>query len=250
LHIESSWLDTVAPALSDVSIPTSGTVGVPINVSASATDRLSAVTLTWNFGDGDEAVGGAVSHTYRRGGNFTVSVTATDSVGNATVASGTVVIPPVIDFGLGGGPPAIGAPLGPSTAAGPQINGLRLSRSSFRSARSGPPVRPAFSSLHAWTRVSYTLSADAKVRFVFEKPRLGRRSGARCVKPGPSNRGHKSCVRYLSVPGGFTRTRITGEDRFTFTGRLLGHRLKAGRYRLVAQAAGGGLARHVNFLIR
>jgi hypothetical protein len=249
-RIESAWLDAVAPVLVQVRIPATGTVGVPIKVAAAATDRLSAVAFSWNFGDGGTAAGALASHTYLRGGTFTVTVTATDGGGNTDTASGTVVVPALSSAGTTG---TIGAPFGPGSAAGPQITGLRLSRSSFRPAKTGGPVRVASASKKAWTRVSYTLSAPGIVRFVFEKPRLGRRSGKKCVAPTKSNRGHKSCVRYVGVRGAFTRRRIAGPDRFTFTGRLLGHRLKAGRYRLVAQAAGAGGAgfpKHVNFLIR
>jgi hypothetical protein len=53
------------------------------------------------------------------------------------------------------------------------------------------------------------------------------RSPHRLDKPRPS----PTCGAPF---GSFTRTRPAGADRFTFTGRLTGHPLKPGRYRLVA----------------
>jgi hypothetical protein len=88
--------------------------------------------------------------------------------------------------------------------------------------------------------VTYSLSIPAKVTFSFERPRAGRRSGPRCAKPAPSNRRGKPCIRYVAVKGSFSRTRPRGADRFTFTGRLLGHALTAGSYRLVATASANG----------
>jgi PKD repeat protein len=249
-RIESAWLDSVAPQFTGVSIPTAGRVGVPVSVSASAVDRLSAITFAWDFGDGGTAPGGSASHTYRAGGTYTVTVTATDGAGNASTARGTLVVP-AVPGSLGGG--GLRGPFGFGTADGPQILGLHLSRTSFRAARSGRAVRPAIASLRRWTRVSYTLSAAAQVRFAFERVRIGRRSGSRCVTPTRGNRSHKSCLRYIPMHGLISRKRGRGGDRFTFTGRLNGHRLKVGRYRLVTQARGGGktgFAKRATFRIR
>jgi len=225
-RVEAARLDAVAPAFTSVSIPNSGRVGTPVQVSATATDRLSTPVLTWSFGDGGAATGGTASHTYTRGGTFTISVTATDAVGNTAVATDTIVVPPVPGSGGAGG--------SPGAAAAVKVTGLRLSRSVFRPASRGASVRPASAAAKAWTRVTYTVSESATVRFSFERPRFGRRVGAGCFKPTAANRSHKSCIRYVAVKGTFSRKRPKGGDRFTFTGRLLGHRLSPGRYRIVA----------------
>jgi hypothetical protein len=62
----------------------------------------------------------------------------------------------------------------------------------------------------------------------------------RCVKPTRSNRTHKRCTRFVAVSGSFTRTRPAGADRFTFTGRMAGHLLTPGRYRLIATPTANG----------
>jgi hypothetical protein len=222
---------------------------VPVQVSATATDRLSSPTLSWTFGDGGQATGGTASHTYARGGTFTVTVRATDTGGNVATATDTIVIPPVPGSGGAGGGGA-----GAGDAAGLEVTGLRLSRAVFRAATRGGSVKPASAAAKSWTRVTYTVSAASRVQFSFERPRNGRRVGARCAKPTAGNRSHKSCTRYIAVKGSFSRKRPRGGDRFTFTGRLLGHRLSVGRYRLVAtpftNSGAKGTAGRASFRIR
>jgi PKD domain len=221
-RIESAALDTVAPALT-VSIPSSGIQDVPVTVLAAAADRLSTPAITWSFGDGASATGARASHAFARGGTFTVTATATDGGANTTSVSGAITIPPI-----------------PATGPDPRltINDLQVSPAAFRAATKGPSVKSG--SLKPWTRVTYSLNVPAKVRFSFERPRAGRRAGSRCAKPAPSNRRGRACTRYVAVKGGFSRTRPRGADRFTFTGRLLGRRLAAGGYRLVAKASANG----------
>jgi hypothetical protein len=55
-----------------------------------------------------------------------------------------------------------------------------------------------------------------------------------------SNRTRKRCTRFMAVRGSFSRTRPAGADRFGFTGRLTGHALKPGPYRLVATPTANG----------
>jgi hypothetical protein len=221
-RLESAALDTVAPVLT-ANIPSSGIQDVPVNVSATATDRLSGVTFTWNFGDGATGAGATTSHAFTRSGTFTVTATATDAGNNAASVSKSITIPPI-----------------PATGPDPRlaINNLRISPNAFRAATKGPAVKSG--KLKPWTRVTYSLNVPATVKFTFERPRVGRRAGSRCAKPAPSNRGGRRCVRYVAVKGSFSRKRPAGGDRFTFTGRINGHRLARGRYRLVARASARG----------
>jgi hypothetical protein len=85
-----------------------------------------------------------------------------------------------------------------------------------------------------------TLNIAAKARFTIQRATSGRTLSGRCVKSTRSNRTRKSCTRFVAVSGGFTRTRAAGADRFTFTGRLTGHALTPGRYRLIATPAANG----------
>ena len=52
-------------------------------MAAAATDRVSPVSMSWSFGDGGIATGGAVAHAFGAPGAFTVTATATDAAGNA-----------------------------------------------------------------------------------------------------------------------------------------------------------------------
>jgi pimeloyl-ACP methyl ester carboxylesterase len=117
----------------------------------------------------------------------------------------------------------------------PAVAGLRLSPSTFRAARTGPPVRGA--SVPTATRVSYTLNVPARVRLSVQRSGRGREAGGRCLA---SNRRGPPCTRFVSVRGSFTRDRPAGADGFTFTGRIAGRALRQGRYRLMATPSANG----------
>ena len=127
----------------------------------------------------------------------------------------------------------------------PRLSKLRVSPRAFRA-----PARPGRSvggSARSGTRVRYTLSAPANVRFTVARLRVGRRVGGRCVPAVARNRRSRNCTRAVRVRGGFGRSRPAGSDRFTFTGRLAGRPLRPGHYRLIATPAGG---RAVTVLVR
>ncbi len=92
--VRSRVLDHVAPDLLDVSVPTQAVATVPVSMSAAGTDALSAVTLTWTFGDGHSASGATVSHAFEARGQHEVTVTATDAAGNQTHAARTLTVDP------------------------------------------------------------------------------------------------------------------------------------------------------------
>ncbi|HEV2119762.1 MAG TPA: PKD domain-containing protein [Candidatus Bathyarchaeia archaeon] len=72
-------------------VPTTGTVGSAVSVSATATGGTSPYTFSWDFGDGSAVVMGAtVSHTYTAKNTFVVKVTVTDA--NSVTASNTASI--------------------------------------------------------------------------------------------------------------------------------------------------------------
>jgi hypothetical protein len=64
----------------------------------------------------------------------------------------------------------------------------------------------------------------------------GRRVRGRCVRPTRANRGRPRCKRYRRLRGSFNHTGTAGLNRFKFTGRLAGRRLRRGNHRLVATA--------------
>jgi hypothetical protein len=115
----------------------------------------------------------------------------------------------------------------PPTA--PRLTRLSLRPARFRAARSRRARRGG-------TRVRFRLSEAATVRFRVQKPLRGRRVGKRCARPRRSNRGKRRCTRWVTLRGSFTRAGKQGRNSFKFRGRLRGHRLRRGRYRLRARA--------------
>jgi len=80
--------DGSGPLLRSLSVPRIGRTGEHLRFAVSPVDVWSRVVKTyWTFGDGRWATGQRVTHTFRRAGRFTVTITATDSLGHATTAS-------------------------------------------------------------------------------------------------------------------------------------------------------------------
>lgn len=84
--------DNSPPQLSNLNVPATAVAGTAFDVSASVFDTFSAVSTKWDFGDGTTAEGTAVGHSYGVAGTYTVKVTATDAVGNATSAERTIQV--------------------------------------------------------------------------------------------------------------------------------------------------------------
>lgn len=111
------------PQLSDVDVPASAAMDDPLALSVSARSAFATVAqTTWDFGDGSPlASGTSVSHAYAAAGSYTVTITATDSVGNATQARRQVTVaspPPTTPPGGGtppGGTPPVTTPPGGTT---------------------------------------------------------------------------------------------------------------------------------------
>jgi PKD domain len=90
---EASLLDAAGPVLKSLSIPATATVGVPTTFSVAPSDQLSEPsTASWSFGDASTASGASVTHTFVNPGTYSVSVTATDAVGNSTTKTGEIVV--------------------------------------------------------------------------------------------------------------------------------------------------------------
>jgi hypothetical protein len=85
-------LDSTPPAVSAISVPASGTAGTPVSMSASASDQWGPATVSFAFGDGATQTGSPAGHTYAAGGNYQVTVTATDAGGNQTSATRSISI--------------------------------------------------------------------------------------------------------------------------------------------------------------
>ncbi len=89
-----SAFDAAAPTLTALTVPSSGTLGQPVAMAATATDRWSPVSLSWAFGDGGTALGEAVTHTFGSPGAFAATVTAADGAGNASSDTRSILVTP------------------------------------------------------------------------------------------------------------------------------------------------------------
>jgi hypothetical protein len=92
--VAAAAFQAAGPQLSDVSVPASGVPGARLAFSADARSTFATVAqTTWDFGDGSPpAAGVAVEHDYARAGDYTVTITSVDSVGNATQATRQVSV--------------------------------------------------------------------------------------------------------------------------------------------------------------
>ena len=97
-------------------------------------------------------------------------------------------------------------------------------------------------------KISYTLSAPDSVTFTLERKTSGRMVNGKCVTPTSKNKKHSGCTTLTAVRGSIDQTGKAGANSFTFTGRIAGHRLQPGTYRLTATPA-GGRPEHVSFAI-
>jgi hypothetical protein len=111
---------------------------------------------------------------------------------------------------------------------------------------SGPSIIAAKS---RGTLISYTDTQSATTVFTVQRAiGTGVISHGKCVKPSAKHKGRK-CTRYQKV-GRFKHADAAGLNRFRFTGRVGGKRLRRGRYRLISRpvnAAGKAGPSHTNF---
>lgn len=92
--VQAAGYDADVPQLRGVSIPAGGTVGIPVQFSASPFDIWPISATLFSFGDGASAPGTSVSHVYAAPGVYPVTVTAADSAGTTVAAGGSIAIRP------------------------------------------------------------------------------------------------------------------------------------------------------------
>jgi hypothetical protein len=133
---------------------------------------------------------------------------------------------------------------GGGTVGAPALTAFDVVRAAFLAAARGPSVRAA---AKVGTRVDYSLSAAAAVKFTVERRGAGRKVRGKCRPRTAANQGRKRCD--LRLKGSFTHNGAAGANSFLFTGRLRGRKLAPGRYNLVAKPAGAAKATRTKFKI-
>ena len=86
--VQWAGYDADPPQLSQVSIPSTAKVADTVQFSASASDVWPVGKPSFDFGDGGQADGNAVSHVYSAPGSYPVTVTVADAVGRTATSSG------------------------------------------------------------------------------------------------------------------------------------------------------------------
>jgi hypothetical protein len=114
----------------------------------------------------------------------------------------------------------------------PLIGKPTITPLTFRAATSGPSVLAPTARVGA--TVTFGRFDTASVAFTVQRRLPGRREGKRCVKPTAHNARARRCASYKAVG----RFRFSSQGlftivRFRFTGRVAGHKLKPGSYRLL-----------------
>ncbi len=135
-------------------------------------------------------------------------------------------------------PPASTAPAPAPTAGPPTTSAQDRSR--------GDEVPPAFTRglRLRGGRLRFTLSEAARVTITISQERIGRRVDGRCRAPSRRTRGARRCTRQVLV-GRVRRDARAGANAVRFSGRVVPHRLRPGRFRVVAVArdAAGNVSR-------
>jgi hypothetical protein len=171
--------DASGPDVTLSSAPETATVGSPTAFAADAVDRWSPLgAYTWDFGDAGSAQGSKVSHVYSAPGTYPLTLTVTDSLGNATTLRRTVAVKGVEPSPT----PAAPGSGKPATTPTPPAEPSKTVKIHFRRAYSTPGVARAKAcrgtveltlkaGAHVLKRVSVKLDRRCRFATTFSLPR-------------------------------------------------------------------------------
>jgi PKD domain len=211
--VHARGFDVTPPQLTTVSAPASARAGTPTAFAAQASDVWGPVSFSWSFGDGT-AVGASPSHTFLTAGPHAVTVTATDSAGNASSRNGTVFV--------------TAAPGGNANSR-PTLMKVRQSHAVFRVGTKPTAIAAATKRPPIGTTFRFSLDRAATVTITISRSEPGRRSGKRCVKPTGKLAHNKRCTRSVRA-GVLTRHGKQASNSVAFSGRVGRRALKPGSY--------------------
>ena len=232
---DAAGYDVSPPQLRSLTIPASGTAGTPLDFSVQPFDIWSPVTTSWNF-DGVASDGASQSHVFGDAGDKAVSVTATDSLGNAASANGTVAVTAAPT------PPPSTSPVipVPSDLVAPLVSNYAFSPARFAV---GPKATALTAARRAprGTKIRFRLNEAGTVAITIARQVPGLRSRGRCVvAKRPVKRKPLRCKAFKRM-GTLRRRGASRLNSVAFSGRLGKRALPVGRYRatLVATDAAG-----------
>jgi hypothetical protein len=216
-------LDAAGPRFATVEVREAGHALDVYPFAVEASDAWSTVAATaFDFGDGTTAPGPRAEHAFPNQGERTVTVSATDALGNVSRTTRKFVAAPPLD------------------RTAPVITAAKLDATRFKRTSKETAV---VARTRRGTRFRYTLSEPAQVNIFFERVLMGRMRGKVCVR---GNRRGKKCRVYEPV-GLITRSHpLAGKVSTAFTGRIVGRSgplkvvdvfFKPGRYRATIVAS-------------
>jgi hypothetical protein len=115
----------------------------------------------------------------------------------------------------------------------PRLSALKITPTAFRAAASGPSIQRQ---ARLGATVTFRLDESATVTFTVQQARSGREVNGHCRPGTRALRKARRCTIWSAVPGRFRIKGRRGTDRLPFSGRIGGHTLDPGHYRLVARA--------------
>ncbi len=84
------------------STPAAPSVGTSVAFAASSTGGTGTISYAWSFGDGTTGTGSTTTHAYTAAGSYTVTLTATDAVGERSSSTVVVTVAAVVKPGGSG----------------------------------------------------------------------------------------------------------------------------------------------------
>lgn len=240
-----SAFDAGGPGVTTASVPTTAAPGQPVTMSATFADLWSGVSPggpTWDFGDGTTATGAQVTHTYATAGTYTITVGATDTLGNKGSATYTITVatpPPPPTSTLPSPTTSTPAPATTSTpppattsttptapaAVKPELTAVKQSAAKWRESGKASKHRP-----QVGTSFSFKLNTTATVRIAVTHSAKGRKSGKKCVQQTTKNTKAKPCSLTVTLTTLTVKGR-SGANKLAYRGAVGKHgKLKPGTY--------------------
>ena len=235
---EVAGYDAAGPALGGLAIPSTGTAGQALSFSVSPFDVWSGLGATqWDFGDGTTALGTNVAHTYAAAGRYTVTVRASDVLGNSSVSSGSVAVAPAAaPVSVAAPPSPAPPPAAPVPNNAPRLTGVSQSHREWRAGSALATISSRRRRAPVGTTFRLTVDQQAKLTLAFTRSATGRRVGGRCVPLTAKNRRAPACALSraagtIALPG------LRGLNSIVFAGRVsTSKRLEPGRYTVAISA--------------
>jgi DNA-binding beta-propeller fold protein YncE len=251
-----------AAAFSDTPAPAGSPSAFNGSASSASSPEATVASYSWSFGDGTSAqsAGATPTHVYSSPGNYTVTLTVTDSAGcstqviytgqtascngsGAAISSQTITVPGSGSGSSPGSGSGSGSSSGSSSRSGsgtsqsPSLTGLSETRKIWRAGKALAQIGShKKKTVPLGTVFSFDLNEAASVTFEFTTLAAGREIGKSCVAQTKKSKNKRRCRR-TGIAGTLSFSAHAGASKVAFDGRISSSKtLGAGIYTLVATA--------------